>query len=70
MAKGEYLIRVLVNGSLIPYYQYVSVNIAKISVGNSNTPQIKSIWPTSGLPGTFVTINGDFKVDFVYIFYI
>jgi hypothetical protein len=46
------------------------VNIAKISVGNSNTPQIKSIWPTSGLPGTFVTINGDFKVDFVYIFYI
>ena len=59
---GSYLVRVKVNGNLIPTYQYVAIANTYIQVSDSYTPKITSIYPTSGLPDSFVTIKGDFKV--------
>ncbi|CAF0999129.1 unnamed protein product [Brachionus calyciflorus] len=61
MPAGSYLVKVKVNGELIPIYQYENINNAYVIASDSNTPKINSIVPMSGLPGTLLTINGDFK---------
>ena len=69
MAAGAYLVRVKVNGNLIPIYQYVSVANDYIQVSDSYTPKITTITPRSGLPDSFVYITGDFKVIIVKLKY-
>ncbi|CAF0710276.1 unnamed protein product [Brachionus calyciflorus] len=61
LPEGKYLVRVKVNGALIPLYQYESIDNAYILASDSNTPKINNIEPYSGTPGSFVNINGDFK---------
>ncbi|CAF0756351.1 unnamed protein product [Brachionus calyciflorus] len=61
MLAGKYLVRVFVNGELIPLYQYE--NDAFVIASDSNTPKINSFLPMSGVPGTLITINGDFKTS-------
>ena len=86
MDVGSYLVKVLVNGNLIPTYQYSNgLQAAQLRVGflicqkfqkfqinvfffakkvtSANTPSITRISPISGIPGTFVTISGDFKTS-------
>ena len=62
MPADTYLVKVFVNGNLIPIYQYLRQDQAYIVVRDSATPKITSLIPNFGLPGSFVTINGDFKV--------
>ena len=86
MDAGSYLVKVLVNGQLIPTYQYsngvqsaqlkVVIHLSDVyfktinfklftcwKVTSANTPSITRISPISGVPGTFVTISGDFKTS-------
>ena len=62
MPIGKYFVRVIVNGNFIPSYQYVSIDQAYVTVSDSNTPKIDTLIPFKGEPGSFVTVNGDFKV--------
>ena len=32
-----------------------------MQIADSNTPKITSLTPVKGLPGSFLTLNGDFK---------
>ena len=64
MNAGTYLVRVKVNGNLIPLYQYTAIGNSYIQVLDAYTPKITSITPTSGLPDSMIYIAGDFKVRF------
>ena len=61
MNEGTYLVQIIVEGNIIPIYQYTNIDNAKIVVSDKSTPRINEITPFSGIPGTFVEIKGDFK---------
>jgi len=62
MVPGEYVARVIVDGNFVPAYQYVNgMDSAVVRVGPDSTPLITALSPFKGVPGTFVTLNGDFK---------
>ena len=61
MPPGEYQVRVYVEGNLIPLSQYSSPSLATFIASPSNTPQITSISPASGVPQRLVSLGGDFK---------
>lgn len=58
------MVRVKVNGNLIPLYQYVAIGNSYIQASDAYTPKISSITPTSGLPDSMIYIAGDFKVGY------
>ena len=59
--SGEYQVRVSVQGTLVPLSQYSSLSSATFIATSSNTPQIVSISPASGLPQRLVSLSGNFK---------
>ncbi|CAF0814130.1 unnamed protein product, partial [Brachionus calyciflorus] len=61
MVEGTYMVRVLVNGYLIPYYQYLNIDDIEIRVIDSATPKLNSIQPKTAPPGSMLTLTGDFK---------
>lgn len=62
MKEGTYLVQVIVKDNIIPFYQYKNNRQdAYIKVSDASTPKITSIEPTTGLPGSFIEIRGDFK---------
>ena len=61
MPVGTYKVKVFVKGQIIPFYQYTSQAI--IRVYSKNTPYISEVTPNSGIPGTLIDIDGDFKTD-------
>ncbi len=64
MPIGSYLVRVVANGDYVPLYQYNWIHNSYIYVSDSNTPKITQITPSTNIPNSFVTITGDFKVNF------
>lgn len=62
MPAGTYTVRVYVNGYPVPYYQYINQAAAVVTVDPMYTPVISEITPDTQLPGSLVTISGDFKV--------
>ena len=62
MKEGTYLVQVIVKDNIIPFYQYKNNRgNAYIKVSDASTPIIESIEPTTGLPGSFIDIRGNFK---------
>ncbi len=61
MTEGKYRVQVIVEGNIVPVYQYTDPENAKVTVSLDNTPIINRFEPSEGLPGTFVDIGGDFK---------
>lgn len=61
MLEGTYMVRVLVNGHLIPYYQYKNLDDIEIRVADWTTPKLNSIQPMSAPPGSMITLNGEFR---------
>ena len=63
MPAGEYLIRVYVQGNLVPLSQYSFPNTTTFIATSTNTPRIANISPMSGLPQRLVSLTGDFKTS-------
>lgn len=61
MPEGTYIVRVKVNGNLIPFEQYINIENADVRVADWTTPKLTSIEPISATPGSMVTLKGDFK---------
>jgi hypothetical protein len=61
MPESLYLIRVYVNGYLIPLYQYNNTNQATFAPMPSYTPTINDITPQSGTPQSLISLSGDFE---------
>ena len=61
MVAGEYRVKVIVQGHIVPSYQYTNLANAKINVNLASTPVISGFSPSVALPGSFVNITGDFK---------
>lgn len=62
MPTGSYMVRVIVNGIFVPLYQYAP-NVAMVWTRSQVTPTINEIQPDTALPGSFVTITGNFMVS-------
>ncbi|RNA24183.1 fibrocystin-L isoform X1, partial [Brachionus plicatilis] len=58
---GTYIVRVKVNGNLIPFEQYINIENADVRVADWTTPKLTSVEPISATPGSMITLKGDFK---------
>ena len=63
MTPGLFQVQVIVNKFVIPFYQYTSYGAAKISVSSSYTPQLTSIDQNKALPGTLLSLSGNFMTS-------
>lgn len=61
MPQGDYFVRVFVKGDPIPDSQYSDLRKAVVRINSGSTPSIRSVTPQNGIPGTLITIDGDFK---------
>ena len=60
MIVGDYTVQVSVRGDSIPFYQYNNLGHARLRVRNNHTPQLREVFPRSGVPGSFINITGYF----------
>jgi hypothetical protein len=61
MPPGSYLVRIYVNGYLIPLTQYTNLPAAQFISSASYTPTITGITPATGFPQRLLSLSGDFK---------
>lgn len=59
----DYLVRVYIQGNIIPLNQYSNPSLATFLARSNNTPQINVISPASGEPQRMVSLSGDFKTN-------
>ncbi len=66
MPEADYQVEVIVDNFVIPFYHYHNYKSSIVSVNTYFTPSISSISMNKALPGTLLTLNGNFRTSCLF----